>query len=484
MMADAVHLRAASVHGTEAGALATRNDAAGDLAGGDAASCDRAVGAIASDPVARVRGAIGGALSSDAPLVLAVSGGRDSMVLLHIFARYFRGLVACVATFDHGSGAAATEAADLVERSARALGLPVRRGRMEGGAGARREAVWREARWSFLESVSRASGADVATAHTLDDQIETVFMRALRGSGARGLAGLYARSPVVRPLLGVRRREVAACAAALGIEWVEDPSNKSRLHLRNRVRLDLLPTLERSAPGISEELLELSCRAARLREEVDDEVTRSIRADVAAGTLKVARADLQGYDAAGLRLLWPALAARAGAVLDRRGTERITKFTINSRAGARIQLSGGWEVVLHRGSVVLRRARADDEPGGALSLKGEVSFGGWVFRPLEGEPGRSSAAAGRWRATLPADVSLSVRSWRSGDRMIPHGSAASRRVKGLFRDAGIDAVRRRGWPVVLADDEIVWVPGVRRGAASVYLSDRRAVVYECERHDD
>jgi tRNA(Ile)-lysidine synthase len=68
--------------------------------------------------------------------------------------------------------------------------------------------------------------------------------------------------------------------------------------------------------------------------------------------------------------------------------------------------------------------------------------------------------------------------------MTPFGAAAPRRVKGLFRDAGIDAVRRRGWPVVLADDEIVWIPGVRRGAASEYLSDRRAVVYECERHDD
>jgi tRNA(Ile)-lysidine synthase len=422
------------------------------------------------------------ALRGAGPLVLAVSGGRDSMVLLDVFARHFRDRVACVATFDHGSGAAATAAAELVEGRAKALGIPVRRGRMESGAGARREVEWREARWSFLDGVARATGARVATAHTRDDQVETVFMRVLRGSGARGLAGLYASSPVVRPLLGVARREVACYAAALGVEWIEDPSNLSRLHLRNRVRLDLLPALERSAPGLSEELLELSRRAAALREELDKVIARSIRGSVSGGTLKVARADLQGYDAAGLRLLWPALAARVGAVLDRRGTERITEFTISGSAGARIQLSGGWDVVLHRGSIVLRRARLDDAPRGALPLKGEVSFGGWLFRPLEGEPG--SAGRGRWLAALPVDATLSVRSWRSGDRMTPFGAAAPRRVKGLFRDAGIDAVRRRGWPVVLADDEIVWIPGVRRGAASEYLSDRRAVVYECERHDD
>jgi hypothetical protein len=98
--------------------------------------------------------------------------------------------------------------------------------------------------------------------------------------------------------------------------------------------------------------------------------------------LEVARVDLAGYDAAALRFLWPALAAKAGAILDRRGTERITEFTISGRAGARIQLSGGWEAVLHRGSVVLRRAGSAGEPDGALPLKGEASFGGWLFRPV------------------------------------------------------------------------------------------------------
>jgi tRNA(Ile)-lysidine synthase len=406
------------------------------------------------------------------------------MVLLDVFARCHRDRVACVATFDHGSGPAATAAADLVERRAGELGIPVRRGRMERGGDVRDEAAWREARWAFLHGVARALGAAVATAHTLDDQVETVFMRVLRGSAARGLAGLYARSGVARPLLAVSRSEVARYATALGLEWVEDPSNVSRRHLRNRARLDLLPALEQRSPGISAELLELSRAAALLRDEVDEEIARNVRASVIGGVLKVARADLQGYDAAGLRLLWPALAARAGAVLDRRGTERITKFTISGRAGARIQLSGGWEVVLHRGSVVLRRARRADEPSGALPLEGEVSFGGWLFRPLEQARGSTDVAREMWLAALPANAALSVRPWRSGDRMTPFGASVPRRVKGLFRDAGIDAVRRRGWPVVLADDEIVWIPGVRRGATSENISDRRAVVYECEHHDD
>jgi tRNA(Ile)-lysidine synthase len=309
-------------------------------------------------------------------------------------------------------------------------------------------------------------------------------MRVLRGSGARGLAGLYARSPVLRPLLGVSRLDVAGYAHAMGVEWVEDPSNLSRRHLRNRVRLDLLPALERALPGLSLELLELSRGAARLRDELDDEIARSIRVRVAEGALEVARADLLGYDAAALGVLWPALAAKVGAVLDRRGTERITEFTISGGAGARIQLSGGWEAVLHRGSVVLRRARSAGEPEGALPLTGEVSFGGWLFRPVEGEPGDRVTTDDRWEAVLPADIEVVVRAWRPGDRMVPFGATVPRRVKGLFRDAGIDAERRRGWPVVLADDEIVWIPGVRRGATSDNISGRRAVAYECEHHDD
>jgi tRNA(Ile)-lysidine synthase len=432
----------------------------------------------------RVRDAVAAALPPEGRLVLAVSGGRDSMVLLELFARHFRDRVACVATFDHGSGAAATEAATFVERRAGELGFHVRRGRMRSGTSARREAAWRAARWAFLEEVSRGVCAAVATAHTLDDQVETVFMRALRGSGARGLAGLYARGPVVRPLLGVSRDEVASYAHALGVEWVEDPSNLSRRHLRNRARLDLLPALERSTPGLSRQLLELSRRAARLRDELEEEIERTLGVRDSEGVLEVARGDLLGYDAAALGVLWPALAAKVGAVLDRRGTERITQFTIRGRMGARIQLSGGWEAVLHRGSVVLRRARPDGEPDGALPLKGEVMFGGWLFRPIEGEQSVSAMTDDRWESVLPADTDVVVRAWRPGDRMVPFGATVPRRVKGLFRDAGIDAERRRGWPVVLADDEIVWIPGVRHGAPSPYLFDRAAVLYECERHDE
>ncbi|HEU5186489.1 MAG TPA: tRNA lysidine(34) synthetase TilS, partial [Gemmatimonadaceae bacterium] len=186
------------------------------------------------------------------PAVLAVSGGRDSMVLLEAAARVAPERVAVVATFDHGTGEAATSAASLVEARARSLGLEARRGL--SAAPATTEAAWRAQRMEFLRATSRELGARMITAHTLDDHVETVLMRALRGSGARGLAGLLAPSHVGRPFLALARSTLGECAQAWRVSFIDDPTNLSRLYLRNRVRLDLLPALGRVRPELASEL--------------------------------------------------------------------------------------------------------------------------------------------------------------------------------------------------------------------------------------
>jgi len=428
--------------------------------------------------VARVESAVARVLPPRT--VLAVSGGRDSMALLEAAARVAGERVLCVATFDHGTGAAARRAARLVVRRARALGLPVRVGGVGASAIPAREAAWRAARWRFLLDVARSTTGVVATAHTRDDHLETVLMRALRGSGARGLAGLHARTGVARPLLGLSRRDVEAYARSRGVTWVEDPSNASLAHLRNRVRAELLPVLERARPGLSRELQALSRRAARLRDAVDRHVADEIAHEVHGTTLTVARAVRLGYDPGAWRLLWPALVARIGVALDRRGTERLAEFTISGRRGARIQLSGGLEAVRHGDDVVVRRASMTMAGGEERALNDPLVLGGWRFDRVE----RSAAfASDLWTALLPDRCVMAVRTWRPGDRMTPHGSATPRRVKRLLRDAGVDAPSRRRWPVVLVGDEIVWVPGVRRTSAATVWSGRPVVLYRCERDD-
>ena len=175
-------------------------------------------------------------------LVLAVSGGRDSMAMLHAAARSARGSVATVATFDHGTGSHATEAVRHVESEAARLGLPCIAGRAPQSTGPSEEQL-RNARRHFLRGVARFNNGTVVTAHTLDDHLETVVMRVLRDAGARGLAGLRAPSDTVRPLLDFTRADLARYAAVIGATWVDDPTNESRRYFRNRVRLDLLPAI-------------------------------------------------------------------------------------------------------------------------------------------------------------------------------------------------------------------------------------------------
>lgn len=419
------------------------------------------------------------ALAARVPrVVLAVSGGLDSMVLLDVVAAVAPEAIAAVATFDHGTGAAASRAAALVAARCARLGIPVVTER--AARAGRSEAEWREARWRFLREVARARGAPVATAHTRDDQLETVVMRVLRGAGARGLAGLYAPSDVERPLLGLSRAELARYARARRLRWVEDPSNASRAFLRNRVRLDLVPALRAADPVLPEALLALARRAAEWRVELDAFIDARLEPRVERpDAVSVARDALNGYDPAVLRVLWPAIAARVHATLDRRGTSRLAQFTTDGNSGGAVQLSGGWEAVRLRDRIVLRRRLPLDEAALApRPLEGVVRIGRWSFRPV--------AAVGEqdaWVATLPASGRLTVRGWRPGDRMIAAGAPAPRRVKRFLRDAWIAGPDRAGWPVVLDDERIIWIPGVCRSDAAAVRSGRPGVTYLCERTD-
>jgi tRNA(Ile)-lysidine synthase len=314
--------------------------------------------AYAGVEASEVEGAVEAALVSCGPAVIAVSGGLDSMVLLtatsRLTARTRKNIT--VATFDHGTGKAAGRAAALVARQAIRRGFSCVTGR--ASTIGTREEEWRRGRWQFLEQVASKQRARVVTAHNLDDQIETVFMRILRDAGPRGLAGLYAESEIIRPFLTISRATLAAYAKQHNVVFVQDPSNRDRKHLRNRIRLDILPSIVSQHPDFPEELLSLARESADWRRSLED-LAGSVGAEAEDdGALRISRSSLAGYDADSLRVLWPALAARASVVMDRRGTQRAAEFTIKGATGGTIQLSGGVEIVMRRDHMLLRRWRA------------------------------------------------------------------------------------------------------------------------------
>lgn len=305
----------------------------------------------------QVESVVGSALADCEHAVLAVSGGLDSMVLLTAASRLppraRRNVI--VATFDHGTGKAAGRAAALVARQAFRLGFLCIKGR--ASTIGTKEEEWRRGRWAFLQQVAGKSNSCVVTAHNLDDQIETVFMRILRDAGPRGLAGLYAESEIVRPFLNISRATLAEYAKVNRVSFVQDPSNRDRKHLRNRIRLDILPSIVKRNPGFPEELLMLARKSAEWRRSLED-LAGSVESEAEQEGLRISRSSLKGYDEDCLRVLWPALAARASVVMDRRGTHRAAEFTIKGATGGTIQLSGGVEIVMRRDHMLLRRWRS------------------------------------------------------------------------------------------------------------------------------
>jgi len=316
-------------------------------------------------------------------VVLAVSGGRDSMALLHAGVVGARGAVRAVAVFDHGTGTHATDAAALVRTTANALGVPVISGTATCVGST--EAEWRDARWHFLRGAAVEVGAvAIATAHTADDQLETVAMRVLRGAGARGIAALAARgATIVRPLLIVSRARVVQYAEQHGVRWVEDPSNTDRRHLRVRLCADVLPAIERVQPGTARRLLEAASDAAQWRDETDTwvadcdpRVPVSALAECGPNTLGV---------------FWPAFAARAGVRLDRRAIARLVAYTGHVvgrvRDGtvqpARVPIAGGGVRLVHASDASGADVRAwrfvvAPGDGGGVPQTGDWRGGTWV----------------------------------------------------------------------------------------------------------
>lgn len=225
-------------------------------------------------------------LERGATLLVAVSGGADSMVLLHVLARLapIFGLVLHAHGVDHGLRAEAARELDGAETFAGSLGVPFARTAVALARGGNVQARARAARHAALASAAARAGARaIATAHHADDRAETVLMRLMRGAGARGLAALPPRAPseaapdleLVRPLLRARRAALRAHAARHRIPFADDPSNEDPRYLRAQVRHEVLPLLERVGPGIVDHLNALADQLGAAPEPADASGSRA-----------------------------------------------------------------------------------------------------------------------------------------------------------------------------------------------------------------
>jgi tRNA(Ile)-lysidine synthase len=229
---------------------------------------------LVADLAAKALAAAGAPATGDG-VAVAVSGGADSLALLHALRTLAgpRGWRLAVLTVDHGLRPGSAADAAFVADHAKALGLPTRvltltPGDLDPHRPVGPEAAARAARYAALWPAAGELGcAWLATGHTLDDQAETVLLQLLRGAGPDGLAGMTVRTGrLLRPLLGVRRADTHAACIAVGLTWREDPTNAEDGPLRNRVRSQLLPSLEELRPGATRTLARTATLAADERD--------------------------------------------------------------------------------------------------------------------------------------------------------------------------------------------------------------------------
>jgi len=408
-------------------------------------------------------------------VVVAVSGGLDSCVLLHLarFAARGSGHEWIVAHYDHGMRPSSADDARWVRGLCRAWGVEVVSGRASGPL--RSEAEARAARYDFLEEVRAGSGARrVFTAHHADDQAETVLFRLLRGAGSRGLGGIPARrgETVVRPLLDFWRSELSEYAGAVGLSWREDPTNLDVSFARNALRHAIIPEVERSvAPGARRALVRLA-RQARHEDAAWESIVPLLLERVGleedAHGFSVERVGLLELHPAVRARVIRAVARRAGVSLDDDATRRAVDFADIGTSGRAIELGRGLTFGVDLDRCFLGRLPlADDERiltiGGRDPGHGEVVLAGSAIPVGWGEEEASRRLRSERFDVRAIRFPLTVRSRRPGDRIRVAGG--TKKVKKVLLEGRVPPSERHRMPVVVdAAGDVLWVPGLATAA--------------------
>src|SRR3989454_8774460 len=379
-------------------------------------------------------------LAQPGTAIVAVSGGTDSVALLDLLQAVAaeRGLALVVAHADHGIQEASGDVGKWVGGLAARYGVPFELGELNLGPDAT-ETTARRARYAWLTQVQRRHAARyLVTAHHADDQVETILLRVLKGSGPAGLAGMPARGRggIVRPLLPFSRAELAAYVTERGLVFHDDPANRDPRHLRSWLRVTLLPQLAaRLGSNLRADLLRLGRAAAVERRAWDRalELVPELRLQRSAAGFDVARAPLSRYDEALSAALLRAAARRVGLVLGTHRARRLLALA-DRPSGRRLALGAGWvaEIAFDR-LRVYRGSPGAASPVVASREKGSAVFGG--FR-VEWAPGPAPVRLPRsdW-TTWIAGSSWEVRALRPGDRLVPVGGVGHRPVRRVLMGA-------------------------------------------------
>ena len=391
-------------------------------------------------------------------VICAVSGGMDSMAMLHVLLDLSPQLEITVsaAHLDHQlRGAESKRDAEFVRSHCRALNISCAVETADVSSYAAQhhlgvEEAARLLRYEFLEGLD--PGAKIATAHTADDNLETVLMHLLRGSGLHGLTGIPpVRGRIIRPLLPVTRREIETYLNANNIPHVEDSSNIRDDYLRNRLRHQVLPLLKSENPRLAESVLQLS-QSLRLEDDFMTQEAETRLAQARCGARLSLAAFPRESDAMQLRMLL-AFLAPVGA-LSRRHLEAARKLCLGDCPSASLSLPGGYVLRREYGAVCLISESAPDPVPAPVRIheEGVYSFGPWTVTctrcPAPARLPTETVALSAARMTGP----VMLRPPQAGDRI--RLSGGTKKLSRLYVDRKIPVPLRPYMPVVWAGDTL------------------------------
>ncbi len=437
-------------------------------------------------------------LSPDELIIVAVSGGADSLCLLGTL--HEQGYSLIVAHFDHQLRPESAEDAKFVEQIAAQYELPFLCGTADVSAYAKEhkqtiEEAARNSRYQFFFEQARQHKAQaVAVGHTADDQVETVLMHFLRGAGLSGLKGIQPRTilpafdaeiPLVRPILHLRRADTEAWCADHNILPLEDPTNTSRDYFRNRLRHVLIPELEKYNPRFRNVIIRsgqaLSGDHALLTELIEkswaeiilDESPHHISFSLSSFS-EFSIPLIRNLIRYGMEKLLPGQIDISFSTL-----ERAAYFIASSDSAQRIDLASGLLLFKERDALHLTTDLSDlpldafpqivEEIASVVMLpRNDVLFEfglGWVLKGEMLETAQKPENPDPFQVMLDADAlsgELTLRPRRAGDRFRPLGmDGKSIKLKDFFINVKLPQRARDRYPLLCLDDEIIWVPGYR-----------------------
>ena len=454
-----------------------------------------------------------GLLAAGERCVVAVSGGPDSMALLQVLAQLAPnlGVSLVVAHVDHGlrPEEAAAEA-HLVREAAQRLGLAFECGRVEVAAyakeqGLSREHAARNLRYGFLaEAAARHRATKIAVAHTADDQAEEILLRLVRGTGRAGLAGMKRLRDglVARPFLGIAKEEILGYLAEENIAYCLDSSNRERIYLRNRIRLDLLPYLEEHFNANIGNSLRETAAILQDEEELLAGMAGQAYAEVVAQDsgepdgLTIQLVDFLSQPLALKRRILETACWHMGCRPTFRQIAQLLSLAETGIEGAGVHLSHGLRVVKAEGRLGFCY------PQGRQAVRGNLSKAGTeeaVFAKEFPVPGKYFIEAigamvtlrlmetlpEGWEEQAPATLCcdaekicfpLVVRSFQAGDRFHPLGAPGRKKVGDFFTDQKVPAAQRKRIPILADHQGIIAILGMRPDQRVAITSSTRRIL--------